>query len=23
MYDKNYFEGVAHQQVLRKMGFVK
>ena len=23
MYDKNYFEGAAHQQVLRKMRFVK
>jgi class 3 adenylate cyclase/TolB-like protein/Tfp pilus assembly protein PilF len=22
-YDKKYFEGVAHQQILRKMGFVK
>ena len=23
MYDKKYFEGAAHQQVLKKMGFVK
>ena len=22
-YDKKYFEGAAHQQILKKMGFVK
>jgi len=23
MYDKKYFESPAHQQILKKMGFVK
>jgi len=23
MYDKKYFESLAHQQILKKMGFVK
>jgi hypothetical protein len=23
LYDKKYFEGEAHQQILKKMGFVK
>ncbi len=23
LYDKKYFESVAHQQILKKMGFVK
>jgi len=22
-YDKKYFEGLAHQQILKKMGFVR